>query len=246
MDIKRVFSCLVLVAMLFGQGNTNIYATESIEEQNSYEYTEEITYEDAKQIFNNNGYTEEIFNIYDENLAIDLAYEMRNNPDSVMISSTVTTFDELEGISILVNSSKEELMKYYEIDKDAVDNIKAELQLLSELSEEEFCEKFETTKAEAHILNQILSEDSNYSLPKEIDPVNELHLDSVISSSDLRFTQTIRDHSSSSASKFCVIVDWRFLTAYYPYDFTDKVVSSMGRYISERYDILIRSFCLLL
>ncbi|SEW43156.1 hypothetical protein [[Clostridium] fimetarium] len=187
-----------------------------------------ITYEEAGKIFLENGYTKDVFSTFTKEHAIELATYLINDPDKVTIKSTTETFDELEGIAVIANSTEDELVEKYVIEPNKAKEMKEQIQAISSMSEEEIIEEYGATEAEAVILKEVATGEDNYKKSKDIEQDNKLQLDSVISSSQLTFTQALADVSDDSSAEYVVIVSWDFTQTYYPYDFTDAIAIAWG------------------
>lgn len=180
----------------------------------------------AIQTFLANGYSEKQLSDFTMDFIVDIAKDLKNDPNSVEISTQVQNFDEIENVEIAVNLSETELVNECGLTRAEAKKIKNQINSLQKMSRAEKKANYNMNNDEVAVLEKALKPQKNYKPNKNVD--EKVTLSSSISSSKLSYTQAVSDYSTTKSPKYKVKISFNWKKCYYWGDFSDTVAVAWG------------------
>lgn len=177
--MKKRVSLFIILAILCQLSLGNIASADVIVEQEMVEEIEELTYGEANKntlsqeyldainIFLENGYSENDIKDLTLDLILELAEDIKENPNSVDITTSLAVVDNIESLELVVNLDTDEIMEYCDVDKKEALAVKENVEHMQEMTTEELQETYNLSEDEILIIEEVLEPQEIMSLIKK-------------------------------------------------------------------------------
>lgn len=193
-----MFILTIIFSSIFG---TSVMATEDLDEESVNEITEK-----EKALIDFGFLLSTIEDLPAEEID-DIYLRIMEDPDSISVSNSVISVDNLEIIELYANIDDETLLELDLIEEDELEKINEKLEELSNLSEEEFIEQYESTPVEYKLVQMALEENPEYNFSEffEEDLVTS---SGSIANSKMTFSLTVKNNSTETRPDYDVTASY--------------------------------------
>ncbi|MCK1999106.1 hypothetical protein MPH47_18075 [Psychrobacillus psychrodurans] len=210
--MKKIFTGVLTLGLLLG-GNT-AFASENT-----------LTNEEVDKILINFGYEKEELPYYFEQNKLDLAQAIQENPENVQKSTSYLRVDNIGLIEYYTNTSDQEILE--NASPENLKAIKEKLNKIDSKSVDELMKENDFSEGEAKLVKSALKKNPKYKAPKKFGK-KEVTTSGEISSSDLAFTMSVNNKSTTTAPSYDVTLNHNWQNPYFFDIVKDNVAAAWG------------------
>ncbi|WP_117161283.1 hypothetical protein [Paraliobacillus sp. X-1268] len=156
----------------------------------------------------------------------ELAEIIIEDPSKVDLDVSYFHLDNLSIIEFFANTDESELQELG-LSSEEVELIENDLDDLREITKDEALETLELDTVGYKMLQNALEENPEYNT-KEVLEENTITASGYISSSKLKYTQSVANKSTKTKPQYNVGINFNWTTPYYNYLFTDRIAVAWG------------------
>lgn len=212
---KKILTVSLSIGLAFGLLSNTSYASANT-----------TSIDEVDKILVDFGYDKDDLAYYHEERKIKLAEAIKINPESVSKETTYMRVDNIGLIEYYTNTSDQKLSEDG-FEQKQIEKIRKKLDKLKAISESELMATYNLSKGEAKLIKKALKKNPNYKLPKKYGK-KEVTTSGTISTSDLSFTMSVVNRSTSTAPSYDVDLHHNWKSPFFFDIVSDNVAAAWG------------------